>query len=287
MARNAECLPASALFGQLFPTNLPGYRIDGRCVPTEAALTAPQEYADADCTQAIAYSRCPPGAMPTVAITDLSTPEAGSQCGFDLYDVGAAVDPAQVSATFSGACAPVTLSPGAPLLSAQGAPVAADRYPSIGRVESGTGRIKVRNFAAASGPPIGVQPNFYDSVLGVGCLPLPVGSPSVTVCFPENTLAVSLSPSSGLFADPSCTVELYSFDHACGLPDPSYVMKHNAFAADMLVRAVPYTGMVAYAGGSSGATACVPTTPPPGTTLFTAGDPVPISALVPVVETME
>ncbi len=280
LVRDAECVPASALWGQLFPAGLPAFLTDGRCVPREAALNAPGEYADSACTMALVDSRCPSGAAPKVAIEDLFAASGGSECAFGVHDVGAAVDTTHVFSSTGGGCAAVTLSGGVSLF-VQGPPVAANQYPILGRIETGTGRIKVRNFAAASGPPIGVQPHFYDSTLGVDCSPMTVTSPPGTICFPDD--ARSLSYNVGLFADAACSVKLFAWTQRCGLSNPSFIMKDST----MLVRAVPYAGTSVYANGYNGITGCVPTTPPSGTTLFAAGDPVPAGTFAGVVETTE
>lgn len=277
LVRDAECAPAGALFGQLFIAD-PGSLINDHCVPREAAIAFGGAFSDAACSNQLAGAVCPPGAVPKIILDSGVSSQTERACSVAVEAVGAAVDRNSIYWSGGSDCSATTPDPNY-YFATLGAAVAANAYPSLRRVETGTGRIRVRSPAAASGPGIAVQQTFYDSTLGVDCV-LTLAQ-NLLICFPAD--AQTLSYNVGLFADAACTDKLFAWDHPCGHPDPTYVLKDF----NTPVRAVPYPGTSVYANGYKNITGCVPFTPPSGTTLFTAGSPVPAETFGSIVETTE
>jgi len=279
LVRDAECAPAGALFGQLFIGDA-GTLIDDRCVPRGAAIVFGAAFSDAACSNPLATAVCPAGATPRVVLDSQVSSQIEPKCRLAIWGVGTALDGSGTYWSNGRECSANMPDPNY-YFATLGAPAAANEYPRLQRLESGSGRIRVRSAAAASGPPLAMQQRFYDSALGVDCVSTYTGSPTATICFPDD--AGALSYKVGLFADAACTATLFAWDQPCGHPAPSFVLRDFQVPA----RAVPYTGTTVYANGYNNVVGCVAVPPPPGTTLFAAGAAVPPGTFVEIIETTE
>jgi hypothetical protein len=191
-----------------------------RCMPENAVfvgLSGPY-FSESSCAVSVAYSDAPACLAPTVAL--MADTSSGCARVTGVFSVGGRIDSRTV---YTGAdCRADQSMPGHFYL--LGDAIDLHVFPELTLKERGTGRIRVRTYAASDGVPIPhMGEHLYDSMLGMECRVAPAGD-GVLRCLPLAGPSLQDADRDDTpFADADCARPLARYDAraSCGGPAPA------------------------------------------------------------------